>query len=105
MSESVAIAAPHHLAVNAAKKVLDVGGNVVEAVVAAAAATAVVYPHQTSLGGDLFALVRHRDGSVLSLNASGAYGTTATAPVEAVPLMRPLTVTVPAALAGWQWLM
>ncbi len=104
MSESVAIAAPHHLAVTAAKKVLDVGGNVVEAVVAAAAAMTVVYPHQTSIGGDLFALVRRPDGSVLSVNASGAYGTNAAPPVDAVPLVGPLTVTVPGAVAGWQWL-
>ena len=53
-----AVAAPHDLAVRAAARVADGGGNVVDAVVAAAAALTVVYPHQCSLGGDLFAILR-----------------------------------------------
>ena len=71
----LAIAAPHALAVRAAARVADGGGNVVEAAVAAAAALTVVYPHQCSLGGDLFALLRFPDGTVRSVNSSGTYGT------------------------------
>ena len=37
-------------------------------------ALTVAYPHMCSVGGDLFALVRRRDGSVVNVNASGAHG-------------------------------
>jgi gamma-glutamyltranspeptidase len=58
--------APHSLASQSALGVLREGGNAVEAMIAAAAAIAVVYPHMNSLGGDGFWLIsrpctaRHR---------------------------------------------
>ena len=42
------VSAPHHLAAQAGANVLRDGGNAVEAMVAAAAAIAVVYPHRRS---------------------------------------------------------
>ncbi len=44
--------APHHLASESALAVLRGGGNAIEAMVAAAASIAVVYPHMNGLGGD-----------------------------------------------------
>ena len=41
----IAIAAPHTLAVDAAREIVGEGGNAVDAAVAAAAALTVVYPH------------------------------------------------------------
>nr|WP_272943945.1 gamma-glutamyltransferase [Rhodococcus sp. JVH1] len=41
----VAVAAPHGVAVDAARTVREAGGNAVDAAVAAAAALTVVYPH------------------------------------------------------------
>ncbi|MFW2354364.1 gamma-glutamyltransferase, partial [Hydrogenophaga sp.] len=49
--------APHHLAAQAGRDVLRDGGNAVEAMVAAAAAIAVVYPHMNAIGGDGFWLI------------------------------------------------
>ena len=49
--------APHHLAAQAGRDVLRDGGNAVEAMVAAAAAVAVVYPHMNAIGGDGFWLI------------------------------------------------
>jgi len=49
--------APHALAAQSALAILREGGNAVEAMVAAAAAIAVVYPHMNSIGGDGFWLV------------------------------------------------
>ena len=100
-----AVAAPHDLAVRAAARVADGGGNVVDAVVAAAAALTVVYPHQCSLGGDLFAILRSPDGTVRSVNSSGMYGTRPVAPLDRMPVAGPLTVTVPGTVAGWEWLL
>ena len=46
--------APHHLASQSALAVLREGGSAIEAMVAAAATVAVVYPHMNGLGGDGF---------------------------------------------------
>ena len=46
--------APHSLAAESAVAVLREGGNALEAMVAAAATIAVVYPHMNSIGGDSF---------------------------------------------------
>ena len=46
--------APHHLASQSALAILREGGSAIEAMVAAAAAIAVVYPHMNGLGGDGF---------------------------------------------------
>ncbi len=105
MPGTVAVAAPHHLAVDAARTVIEHGGNAVDGAVAAAATLCVVYPHQCSIGGDLFALVRRPDGSVHSLNGSGRYGSTPVSTPDAMPVKGPLTVTVPGAVAGWQSLL
>jgi gamma-glutamyltranspeptidase/glutathione hydrolase len=51
------LAAPHRLAVEAGASILAAGGNAIDAIVAADAVLCVVYPHMTSAGGDLFAIV------------------------------------------------
>ncbi len=51
------VVAPHHLAAQAGRDVLRDGGTAVEAMVAAAAAIAVVYPHMNAIGGDGFWLI------------------------------------------------
>ena len=51
------LTAPHHLAAEAGVDVLRDGGNAIEAMVAAAATIAVVYPHMNSIGGDGFWLL------------------------------------------------
>lgn len=101
-----AVACPHAGATAAGVEVVRQGGNALDAALAAALALTVAYPHNTSLGGDLFALVRQPDGTTRSVNASGP------APcrldVEAVgrrhgrrmPDRGIDTVTVPGAVAG-----
>ena len=49
--------APHALAAQSALAVLREGGNAIEAMIAAAACIAVVYPHMNSIGGDSFWLL------------------------------------------------
>lgn len=46
------VTAPHHLAAQTGLAVLRDCGNAIEAMIAAAAAFAVVYPHMNSIGGD-----------------------------------------------------
>lgn len=54
--------APHHLASQSAVAVLREGGSAIEAMVAAAATIAVVYPHMNGLGGDGFLAYRPAGG-------------------------------------------
>lgn len=56
-----AITAPHALAAEAGAGILAEGGTAIEAMVAAAAAISVVYPHMNAIGGDGFWLI-HRPG-------------------------------------------
>jgi gamma-glutamyltranspeptidase len=66
-SAGVAVAAPHPLAVEAGAAAAAAGGNALDAALAAAAVLVVAYPHQCALGGDLTALVREPDGSVVAV--------------------------------------
>ena len=57
MSMNGMVTTQHYLASAAALKVLEDGGNAVDAAITAASTLAVVYPHYTSVGGDSFWLI------------------------------------------------
>ncbi|WP_431900502.1 gamma-glutamyltransferase family protein [Nonomuraea sp. bgisy101] len=107
MSYTCAVATPHTLATDAACDAVRSGGNALDAALAAAATLAVVYPHNTSVGGDLIALVRTPDGRVTCVNASGPAQSRADRAAlaarhgDAMPVTGPDTITVPGAVAGW----
>jgi gamma-glutamyltranspeptidase / glutathione hydrolase len=107
------------LASQAGLRILQQGGNAIDAAVAAAAALNVTYPANTGIGGDLFALIYvAREKKVYQLNASGiapsgltlasmtSLGYAANAarfgPGSGMPPGGILTVTVPGSLWGWQ---
>jgi len=100
-------ATPHLLASHVAIKVMERGGNAVDAAIAANAVQGVVAPDTCGVGGDLFAMV-HRPGdkSPLVLNASGAAGSGVSADQmragsPEMPYRHPWTITVPGCVAGW----
>jgi gamma-glutamyltranspeptidase/glutathione hydrolase len=64
--------APHALAAQSALAVLREGGNAVEAMIAAAASVAVVYPHMNSIGGDAFWLIQVPGQAPRAIDACGA---------------------------------
>ncbi len=64
--------APHALAAQSALAVMREGGNALEAMVAAAATIAVVYPHMNSIGGDAFWCVHLPGSPPRAIDASGA---------------------------------
>lgn len=103
-----AVATSQPLATTAALRVLEDGGNAVDAAVAAAAVLNVTEPHMTGMGGDMFAILwSAREGRLYGLDASGRSGSLVD--VEALeaegatraPGSGPRSVTVPGALAGW----
>ncbi|MBV1707070.1 MAG: gamma-glutamyltransferase family protein [Hyphomicrobiales bacterium] len=101
------VVAPHHLAAQAGRDILRDGGSAIEAMVAAAATIAVVYPHMNALGGDGFWLI-HRPGEApLAIDASGPAVALAHAGFykgdKAIPTRGPkAALTVAGTVAGWQ---
>jgi gamma-glutamyltranspeptidase/glutathione hydrolase len=88
--------------------VLADGGNAIEAIVAAAAAITVVYPHMNSLGGDNFFLIGD-GGTPLAIDACGGAATVAnsdyyrSAGATAIPSRGPqAALTVAGVASGWQ---
>jgi gamma-glutamyltranspeptidase/glutathione hydrolase len=103
-----AIATPHYLASAAGLRVLQDGGNALDACVAACAVLGVVWPQMCGVGGDLFLLIS-RPGAdhPIVLNASGRAGSKGTADFlraaghERVPDRGPLSVVTPGCVHGW----
>ena len=100
--------APHHLAAEAGADILRNGGNAVEAMVAAAATIAVVYPHMNSIGGDGFWLISEPGKPVRAIEACGRAAENATLNFyeehkkDAIPARGPLAaLTVAGAVSGW----
>jgi gamma-glutamyltranspeptidase/glutathione hydrolase len=103
-----AVAAPHTFAAEAGRDVLAQGGDAIEAMVAMAATISVVYPHNTSIGGDGFWLIREPGGRVRAIEACGYAGAGASIAaycalgLDAVPVRGPkAALTAPGALGGW----
>ena len=98
-----------HLASQAGIHVLRSGGNAADAAIATSAVLAVTTQHMCGMGGDLFALVHHRDGSPPDcLDSSGRAGSGADAGAmrDEGLLRMPLdedirSVTVPGCVDGW----
>src|SRR6266702_3184359 len=106
------IATSQPLASAAGLKVLQDGGNAIDAAVTAAAVLAVVEPSMTGIGGDLFAIVYDAKTRTLrGLNASGRSAYAATPEEYAkrgqtrMPNAGVLTVTVPGVVEGWSELL
>ena len=102
------MSAPHHLAAEAGANVLRTGGNAVEAMVAAAATIAVVYPHMNSIGGDGFWIISEPGKDPIAIDACGPAVALATreaykdAGYDAIPARGPLAaLTVAGTVAGW----
>jgi len=68
---SAAVTSPHHLATFEGKKILEAGGNAIEAAVVMGACLSVLYPHFTGIGGDTFLLIADAEGNATSLSGIG----------------------------------
>jgi gamma-glutamyltranspeptidase/glutathione hydrolase len=102
------VATSQPLASAAGLKVLQDGGNAIDAAVTAAAVLAVVEPTMTGVGGDLFALVFDGKTKTLKgLNSSGRAGSAADADAlladgcSQMPTHGVHSVSIPGSVAGW----
>jgi gamma-glutamyltranspeptidase / glutathione hydrolase len=119
MARNGVVSTVQPLAAQAGLRVLQQGGNAIDAAVATAAALNVVYPANTGIGGDLFAIIYvAKEKKVYQLNASGIAPSGLTlarmnslgykahpanfGPGSGMPSGGILTVTVPGSLWGWQ---
>lgn len=102
------IATPHYLASEAGAQILRDGGNAIDAAIAADAVLCVIYPHMTSVGGDLMAIVwgagqaspvgligSGRSGELAAIDAIRARG------FQTMPARGVLSVTVPGTVEAW----
>src|SRR5438874_2590747 len=112
MGRNGMIATSQPLASAAGLKVLQDGGNAIDAAVTAAAVLAVIEPSMTGIGGDLFAIVYDANTKTLrALNASGRSAYAATPEEYAkrqqtrMPGSGVLSVTVPGVVDGWSELL
>lgn len=100
------VATSQPLAASAGIEILRAGGNAIDAAVATAACLTVVEPTSNGIGGDSFTLL-WSENELKGLNASGSAPAELTiervraAGHETMPLIGPLTVTVPGAVSAW----
>ncbi|MDQ2088912.1 gamma-glutamyltransferase family protein [Marimonas arenosa] len=102
--------APHRVATKVGADVLDAGGSAIEAMVAAAATIAVVYPHMNGIGGDGFWLIHRKDQAPVAISACGPAAGLATPDwyakqgyATSIPARGALAaLTVPGTVSGWQ---
>ena len=106
------IATSQSLASAAGLKVLQEGGNAIDAAVTAAAVLAVVEPSMNGIGGDLLALVYDaKTKQVYGLDSTGRSAYTATPEefarrgLKEMPGNGPLSVDVPGVVEGWHQLL
>jgi gamma-glutamyltranspeptidase/glutathione hydrolase len=112
MARNGAIATSQPLATAAGLRVLQNGGNAIDAAVTAAAVLAVVEPTMNSAGGDLFALLYDaKTKRIQGLNSSGRAPAAATLQefqrrkLDKIPLRGELSVSVPGVVDGWSELL
>ncbi|MCX6592951.1 MAG: gamma-glutamyltransferase [Acidobacteria bacterium] len=103
------VSASNYLASLAGAKVLEQGGNAIDAAIAANAMTGLTQPFVNGIGGDLFAIIYEaKTGKVYGLNASG-WTPKALNPEwlksKGITKIDPIgvhAITVPGAVAGWE---
>ena len=102
------VAASQFLASQAGAKMLEQGGNAIDAAIAANAVLGLTQPYVNGMGGDLFAIVYEaKTGKVYGLNSSGWTPKALTIEylkskgIDKIDRTGVHTITVPGCVAGW----
>lgn len=103
------VTAPHHLAAQSGIRVLQDGGNAIEAMIAAASSIAVLYPHMNSIGGDSFWLISQPGKQPIAIDACGGAAMLADRKFfiergqQTIPNRGPLAaLTMAGTISGWE---
>lgn len=106
------VATSQPLAAEAGLRILQAGGNAIDAAIATAAVLNVVEPESAGIGGDAFAIVwLAKEKKLIAMNASGRAPAAATLAayrargLTEMPLHGILSATVPGAVDGWDALL
>ena len=107
LSNNAMVATSQPLSSQEAINILKLGGNAIDAAIAASAVLSVVEPGSTGVGGDCFAIIKMNNKKAISVNGSGI------APkktnlnyfrenkIESIGLLSPHSVTIPGAVNAW----
>ncbi len=108
IAENGMVATSHPLATQAGLKILQAGGNAVDAAIAANAVLGLAEPTGCGIGGDMFAVVWDaKTEKLYGLNGSGGAPSGMSIEylkekgIEKIPAYGPLPVSIPGAVDGW----
>ena len=107
VANSAMVATSQPLSSQEAVNILKMGGNAVDAAIAASAVLSVVEPGSTGIGGDCFAIVKMEKNNPVSFNGSGINPKNADLDyfkknkIDKIGLLSPHSVTIPGAVDAW----
>ena len=107
LSNNAMVATSQPLSSQEAINILKLGGNAVDAAIAASAVLSVVEPGSTGIGGDCFSIIKMNNQKAISINGSGIAPQKANLDyfksnkIESIGLLSPHSVTIPGAVDAW----
>ena len=107
LSNNAMVATSQPLSSQEAINILKIGGNAIDAAIAASAVLSVVEPGSTGIGGDCFAIIKMNNKKALSVNGSGITPKKTNLnyfkknKIDSIGLLSPHSVTVPGAIDAW----
>ena len=107
VANNAMVATSQPLSSQEAINILRIGGNAVDAAIAASAVLSVVEPGSTGIGGDCFAIVKMEHNNPVSFNGSGINPKNADLDyfkknkIDKIGLLSPHSVTIPGAVDAW----
>tara|TARA_Y100001970_G_scaffold156857_1_gene191914 strand:- start:3881 stop:5467 length:1587 start_codon:yes stop_codon:yes gene_type:complete len=107
LANNAIVATSQPLSSQEAINILKIGGNAVDAAIAASAVLSVVEPGSTGIGGDCFAIVKMENHKPISFNGSGINPKNADInffkknKISKIGLLSPHSVTIPGAVDAW----
>ena len=107
LSNNAMVATSQPLSSQEAINILKLGGNAVDAAIAASAVLSVVEPGSTGIGGDCFSIIKMNNKKAISINGSGKAPKKANLDyfksnkIDSIGLLSPHSVTIPGAVDAW----
>ena len=107
LSNNAMVATSQPLSSQEAINILKLGGNAVDAAIAASAVLSVVEPGSTGIGGDCFSIIKMNNKNAVSINGSGIAPKKArleyfkSNKIDSIDLLSPHSVTIPGAVDAW----